>query len=147
DQWYVHSHDGQDYGPISKAELDQWVADGLISADCQLRQGAGAWHFATDVYADSASAGSSQQAPVAASAPAAQPVTNYQRILTLKKGSASLATAFIHRAVQKLGRGNSVTNSKLYQVGAARSFWEQVKAGTIVGPLPKKSKINIDQLH
>ncbi len=51
DEWYVNSYDGNQYGPITKAELDGWVAESSVTADCQVRQeGAGGWRPAPSVY-------------------------------------------------------------------------------------------------
>jgi hypothetical protein len=42
---------GQSYGPVSRQELDSWVADGRISEDCQLlAEGSDQWQWARDVF-------------------------------------------------------------------------------------------------
>ncbi|MFT7639061.1 MAG: hypothetical protein ACI9G1_000788 [Pirellulaceae bacterium] len=51
DSWYLKAEDGNDYGPVPKDEMDGWVAEGRVTADCQLLQeGAEQWRWATDVY-------------------------------------------------------------------------------------------------
>ena len=32
DLWYLEAADGRSYGPVSRAELDRWVAEGRITA-------------------------------------------------------------------------------------------------------------------
>ena len=51
DGWHVSSHDGNQYGPISKSELDNWVAQGLVTPACiVLCDEITGWQQATDVY-------------------------------------------------------------------------------------------------
>ncbi len=51
DAWWIKSEDGKDYGPATKAELDQWLQEGRINEDCQiLREGASQWRWASDIY-------------------------------------------------------------------------------------------------
>jgi len=75
--------EGQQFGPISRSELDGWVAEGRVTSDSQILQEGGAqWQWAKDIYpvlAKGATAPAS--APVAAGAnPFAdigdQPATN-----------------------------------------------------------------------
>jgi hypothetical protein len=43
--------EGQIYGPVNKHELDRWLSEGRITADCQLRNGSdGPWHSADQMY-------------------------------------------------------------------------------------------------
>ena len=50
-QWSMKTPDGSEYGPVSKEELDQWLREGRISADCFLKSSAtGKWQPAADVY-------------------------------------------------------------------------------------------------
>ena len=49
--WWAQTADGQQYGPVPKSELDSWVADGSINAECQvLREGDDQWQWAGQVY-------------------------------------------------------------------------------------------------
>jgi hypothetical protein len=49
--WWAQTADGQQYGPVPKPELDSWVEDGSINAQCQvLRDGDQAWQWASQVY-------------------------------------------------------------------------------------------------
>ncbi len=51
DRWYFKTEDGEDYGPVPKAELDQWMDEGRVTADCHvLQDGAEQWQWASDVY-------------------------------------------------------------------------------------------------
>jgi hypothetical protein len=51
DRWYMKTEDEEDYGPVPKAELDEWVQEGRITSDCQILQdGAEQWQWASDVY-------------------------------------------------------------------------------------------------
>jgi hypothetical protein len=69
-QWTLKTEDGQLYGPISKTELDSWVADGRVSAECQLLPTGGTqWQWASDVYPQLARASASFP-PIAFDAPA-----------------------------------------------------------------------------
>ena len=53
DQWNLKGEDGEVYGPVPRSELDQWYAEGRITADCQvLQQEADQWQWATDLYPD-----------------------------------------------------------------------------------------------
>ena len=51
DLWFFKAEDGSDYGPVNKQTLDQWFAEGRISADCQiLHVGDEQWHWANDLF-------------------------------------------------------------------------------------------------
>ena len=51
EQWWAQTGDGQQFGPVPKAELDGWVADGSINAECQLlRDGDEQWQWASEIY-------------------------------------------------------------------------------------------------
>jgi predicted Zn finger-like uncharacterized protein len=53
EQWHLKTEDGEEYGPVNPDELDQWKAEGRITADCQLlREGDEQWQWATDVFPD-----------------------------------------------------------------------------------------------
>jgi len=50
-QWYVQTEGDQQYGPISKNELESWVREGRVTAGCQLlREGGDQWQWASDLY-------------------------------------------------------------------------------------------------
>jgi hypothetical protein len=52
DRWRLKTPEGQEYGPVTRAALDGWVAEGRVSGDCRLLQESdGVWHAADDVYA------------------------------------------------------------------------------------------------
>ncbi len=49
--WYLRTPDGQQYGPVSKQQLDQWVAEGRVGEDCWLwRAGWPDWQGAGSLY-------------------------------------------------------------------------------------------------
>lgn len=49
--WFLQTEDGETYGPVPRAELDQWTAEGRVTADCQvLLDGSDQWQWATDLY-------------------------------------------------------------------------------------------------
>ncbi len=51
DAWHVKTGDGETYGPVTKAELDEWVAESRVDADSQLLQeGTENWQAASAVY-------------------------------------------------------------------------------------------------
>jgi len=52
-EWHLQTEDGEQFGPVTRKEMDQWVADGRIDASCQLlRDGWDQWKWAEDVYPD-----------------------------------------------------------------------------------------------
>ncbi|MBI1900236.1 MAG: hypothetical protein HYS13_03855 [Planctomycetia bacterium] len=66
--WRVRTGDGQGYGPIGKKELDEWVAEGRLDANCQvLQDGTKEWRWATELYPQLAQ----QEQPTTPSAQAA----------------------------------------------------------------------------
>jgi Predicted membrane protein len=53
DQWYLKTEEGDQYGPVSRDELDAWKEEGRITAECQLlAAGSTEWQWAGDVYPD-----------------------------------------------------------------------------------------------
>ncbi len=36
--WHVRSDDGQEFGPVSRRELESWLSDGRLDSECQLLQ-------------------------------------------------------------------------------------------------------------
>ncbi len=51
DSWYLRTPEGQNYGPVSQAELEGWLAEGRISAECELRTGESqAWQPADEYF-------------------------------------------------------------------------------------------------
>lgn len=50
-KYHLKTEDGQTFGPVPKSELDEWFAEGRITAECQiLRDGAQQWQWASDLY-------------------------------------------------------------------------------------------------
>ncbi len=71
EQWYVKTATGETYGPVSKTDLDDWVAEGRVDEQDQLLQdGSENWQWASDVFP---SLGGD---PLAAAAGAEQPLDN-----------------------------------------------------------------------
>lgn len=51
ERWTMKTPEGQVYGPVDKAELDRWLTEGRIAADCELRCGdAAPWRPADEYY-------------------------------------------------------------------------------------------------
>lgn len=51
ERWRMRAEDGALYGPVTKAELDRWAAEGRVTAACQLeRDGEMAWQRADRVF-------------------------------------------------------------------------------------------------
>jgi phage FluMu protein Com len=49
--WHLKTPEGQTYGPVDRAELDRWYAEGRITNDCMLRQEPStSWVIANAVY-------------------------------------------------------------------------------------------------
>ncbi len=70
--WRVQTAEGEQYGPVTKTELDQWVAEARLDCECQvLRQDWNQWQWADDVYPELKS---STPAPTTAASPAAPAV-------------------------------------------------------------------------
>jgi hypothetical protein len=68
--WQLKTRDASTYGPVPKSELDQWLAEGRITGECQLLEGQGQWQWATEVYPQLAMAAAAPPPP-----PAAETVT------------------------------------------------------------------------
>ncbi len=52
ERWQVRTPDGQSYGPVSKSELDRWVAEGRVPAEAGvLAESVGVWYPASELYA------------------------------------------------------------------------------------------------
>jgi len=67
--WYLRTPDGQQYGPVSKQQLDQWAAEGRVGNDCWVwRAGWPDWQGAGTVYSQ---LGQPLAAPAASAAPVA----------------------------------------------------------------------------
>ncbi|MEE3368049.1 MAG: hypothetical protein VX346_01765 [Planctomycetota bacterium] len=49
DRWWARTATGEEYGPVTKLELENWVGQGRIDPTFQLRQGQGLWHPAVDI--------------------------------------------------------------------------------------------------
>ena len=50
DSWFLRVPEGHQYGPVPKSEMDAWVKEGRVTAQCQLRNGDGPWQPAGAVY-------------------------------------------------------------------------------------------------
>jgi hypothetical protein len=73
DRWHLKTQEGLTFGPVPRAELDRWHAEGRINAQSQiLHEGDGQWQWAGQVYPHLAQLTMSPFAP-GASAVAANP--------------------------------------------------------------------------
>jgi hypothetical protein len=67
-EWHVQTGGGEEYGPVTKSELDSWVGEGRLDGNCQvLKEGWDQWKWADDVYPELATA-----PPSSSAAPSAQ---------------------------------------------------------------------------
>ncbi len=56
DKWYVQTSNGETYGPVTMAELNDWYSEGRLDEETQiLQEGWDQWKWATDIYPDLAS--------------------------------------------------------------------------------------------
>ena len=70
-KWYVSSHDGNQYGPVEKSELDVWSTDGGLTGRCQVcRAGELQWQPASTLYPH---LGQPAQSPAAAATASSVP--------------------------------------------------------------------------
>ncbi|HTN74586.1 MAG TPA: NINE protein [Pirellulaceae bacterium] len=57
EMWHVQTEEGEQYGPVSRQDLDGWFAEGRVTADTQLLLDGGAqWQWASDIYPELAAA-------------------------------------------------------------------------------------------
>jgi len=62
DRWQLRLPDGRVFGPVSRTDLDRWLTEGRIHASSQiLREGAGQWLWAAQVYPQLAATPASHQ--------------------------------------------------------------------------------------
>jgi LSD1 subclass zinc finger protein len=58
ENYHLKTEDGQTFGPVPKKELDGWLAEGRITAECQvLKDGGDQWQWASDLYPQLAGGG------------------------------------------------------------------------------------------
>lgn len=71
DQWYVQTDSGEQFGPISKQELDSWVGEGRLDSTCQvLNEQWDQWKWAEEVYPQLAHSAATEDGESAATVPA-----------------------------------------------------------------------------
>ncbi len=69
--WRMLGEDGIEYGPVTKAELDQWLREGRISARCKIAAGPQApWLPAGEIYPQLQAAPRPGTAPLVGTPPA-----------------------------------------------------------------------------
>jgi hypothetical protein len=67
DQWYVRTDEGDEYGPVTKAELDSWVEEERVDGACQiLQKGSDDWKWADELYPELVQAEPADENPFAA---------------------------------------------------------------------------------
>jgi hypothetical protein len=78
-EWKVLTGEQEEYGPVTKTDLDGWVADGRLDKECQLlKDGWDQWKWADEVYPElangqAAAAPTPPGGPAISTAPAAAP--------------------------------------------------------------------------
>lgn len=163
-QWHLHSHDGQQYGPVTRQTLDEWLESGLITDRCQVMPDGGQqWQSASTLFP--------QLNPAAAQAPAvaepshlptpgvqstgAQPVgdpssgqttfANYRPILKSAGRSKMLRTKGVISQVKDMP-GASLISSEVYKVGEKRSWLQQMRDSAVFGPV-QEQETHVDLLQ
>jgi len=64
DRWHLKTPDGLTFGPVARAELDRWLAEGRVTIASQiLHEGDGQWVWAGQIYPHLAIALAPQSAP------------------------------------------------------------------------------------
>ncbi len=63
DNWCLRDVDGGQYGPVSKAELDQWYQQGRIDPGSRIRSDSNSWRPAHEVYPSLAKQATESQRP------------------------------------------------------------------------------------
>ena len=103
-KYYLQTPDGQNFGPISKQELDQWAGEGRVTATCQiLAEGSDQWQWATDYYPHLAQA----TAPGASGIDIGGPSAAENPFEFAAGGSSVVARSGIRSGVGKSGVGQS----------------------------------------
>lgn len=139
-QWKVIAHDGNEYGPVSREELDGWVEEGLLSESSQLLyEGQSQWQPAVNVYPQLA------ETSQAAGEEDDEEHVDYEPMLTPTGKKKTLGNLAMRGEIKKL-TGATMLSSNVYRVGEPRSLLDRLKAGTIIGPI-KVSEIGIDSLQ
>lgn len=145
DAWYIDSHDGNHYGPVPRAELDQWVEQGLVSAACQIRREGEPAVAAVELYPQLAEQADEPTDDDSGYGGEESGDDEYQPILRATGKNKSMANMAIGSELKQLP-GAKLVSSLIYQVGADRSMLDRLKAGTIIGPY-QESGIRIDSLQ
>jgi hypothetical protein len=74
DRWWMRQPGGQPYGPVAKADLDRWYAEGRISPQCQvLYEPQQAWRWAAEFYPALAMPPGAVSGPMPGAWPAVKP--------------------------------------------------------------------------
>lgn len=97
-EWRMRTPEGQVFGPVSRAELETWVAEGRVSRDCQLGDSGGNWVAAGQIYPE-LQASADAAPPVApsaysASAPQSTVVRPHRGVLILILAVTGWVTCF-----------------------------------------------------
>lgn len=119
DSWEIKTGTGDTYGPVSKAELDQWVKEGRLDDQCQvLQKGAPQWQWASQLYpelaeaADSFGQAASPQAQPTFGQPT--PVATFQSPTPTFQTSGAVANPFSQdpRGANPYASSSSVASSR-----------------------------------
>lgn len=87
-QWRMRTPEGQMYGPVSRSDLDAWVAEGRVSSDCMLSSDANPNWVQADA-AFPALTETRKQSPVRPSRPAERYIAGHRGGLILVLGIVS----------------------------------------------------------
>lgn len=96
-QWYLKTDDGEQYGPVDREELDEWVAEERIDGTCQLLcDGWDQWKWADEVFPHLAEEASTEDSPLTVasdSTKALAPVSSKRADKNKKEAAREEATA------------------------------------------------------
>lgn len=114
--WRLRIEDGREFGPVSRKELDQWMAEGRVTPACQIqREGESTWRPATELYPALASAGSpaaggAMSSGGASSGPggAVNPFSDQASYQAANPYASPPGSYFVQPTFQKSHRGNQV---------------------------------------
>ena len=137
----MNSHDGKQYGPITRAELDEWVADGLISPNCHLlRAGESHWRPAAAFFPHLAT-----QTATAGEASSVGEETPYTPTLHATGKKKTTANSVTSTELKQMS-GATLISSDVYDVGERRSLMERLKASVMIGPI-QEHESHVDSLQ
>jgi hypothetical protein len=127
DRWFVKTGTGDEYGPVTKAELDTWLTEDRLDDDCQLLQeGWEQWKWASDVYPSLAGTSSQQVNPSSQQVATPQPAPRQSFGMDTREASTgfNFGQAYESPAVNSGGYSSTGSSGDSIPSGAVRMFAE-----------------------